>query len=330
MSARILVTGGAGYIGSATVRALAPLGYEVIVLDDLSTGHIEALPANIKLIQGSTGDVRLIRQLLTDEPVETILHFAASIEAGESMRHPGDFIANNFINTASLIETAVQLGVRGFIFSSTAAVYRASNQLLSEESAIEPANVYGETKYLVERLLKWYGQIYGLRSVILRYFNAAGASSDGRYGEDHQSESHLIPRILSVALGKAHEIEIFGTDYPTHDGTCVRDYIHVDDLAAAHILVMDHLEELAGEVFNLGTGRGYSVREVVKVAREVTGQPIPHIDRPSRPGDAPFLVASSDKIRRRLGWQPTQSDLQTIISSAWEWHKRHPHGYRSN
>jgi UDP-glucose 4-epimerase len=253
------------------------------------------------------------------------MHFAAFIEAGESMKEPGRFYRNNFVNSLSLMEAAVKSGVKRFVFSSTAAVYKSSDEPLTEDSPIGPTNVYGETKLMTERALEWYRRIHGLHFAALRYFNASGALP-GR-GEAHQPESHLIPRVLSVPLGKLDSINVNGTDYPTPDGTCIRDYIHIADLVSAHILALNGLSEQDQLIYNLGSGNGYSVMEVIKTAREVTCHPIPAEVFPRRPGDPARLVASSGKLQQELGWKPEHEDLREIIASAWEWHKSHPEGY---
>lgn len=321
----VFITGGAGYIGSATAEALLKNGHSVTVYDSLVTGHRAAVPAGAKFIHADLGDSHALASALIAERFDAILHFAAFIEAGESMRDPGRFYHNNLINSLALIETAVRAGVKRFVLSSTAAVYQSSDEPLSEESPLGPTNVYGHTKLIVEQALDWYRQIHGLRFAALRYFNASGALP-GR-GEAHQPESHLIPLVLRVALGQREAITIFGNDYPTPDGTCIRDYIHIADLVSAHLLALEALDEHDRLIYNLGNGQGYSVREVIETARAVTGHPIPAIEAPRRPGDPARLVASSQKIRRELGWQPQHPSLHEIIATAWEWHKTHPNGY---
>lgn len=323
----ILVTGGAGYIGSATAEALLQAGHSVTVYDSLVTGHRAAVPPRAQFVEAALEDRRSLSRVLTRETFDAIMHFAAFIEAGESMEHPARFYFNNLTNSVTLIDTATLAGVKRFVMSSSAAVYRSSDQPLTEESPLGPTNVYGHTKLVVEQVLDWYRQIHGLHFAALRYFNACGALP-GR-GEDHRPESHLIPRVLEVALGKTEAISIFGTDYPTPDGTCIRDYVHIADLVSAHLLALDALEKQESLIYNVGSGNGFSVREVIEMARAVTGHPIPAVEAPRRPGDPPRLVASSEKIRRELGWQPQHADLRDIISSAWEWHKSHPKGYGS-
>ena len=321
----ILVTGGAGYIGSATAEALVKAGHSVTVYDSLVTGHRAAVPEGASFIQADLADSAVLVKTLSDKRFEAVMHFAAFIEAGESMRDPGRFYHNNFTNSLTLMETAVRAGVTRFVLSSTAAVYQSSNEPLTEESPLGPTNVYGHTKLMVEQALDWYRQIHGLHFAVLRYFNACGALP-GR-GEAHQPESHLIPLVLRVPLGQRESAQIYGTDYPTPDGTCIRDYIHIADLVSAHLLALDGLSERDRLVYNLGSGNGYSVREVIETARQVTGHPIPAQELPRRPGDSARLVASSQKIKRELGWTPTHDNLQEIISSAWEWHNSHPKGY---
>jgi UDP-glucose 4-epimerase len=276
-------------------------------------------------------DTGALQKALGQDKFDAVMHFAAFIEAGESMQNPAKYFENNVINSLNLIEYARAAGIRKFVFSSTAAVYQASDEPLTEEAAIGPQNTYGQTKLMVEQTLDWYRDIYGLRYAALRYFNAAGAlpAADGLpgRGEAHQPESHLIPLVLGVALGQRESIKIYGTDYDTPDGACIRDYIHVRDLAAAHLLALQGLEERDRLVYNLGNGKGYSVKEVIEAARKVTGHPIPAVEAPRREGDAARLVASSEKIRRELGWEPQKPDLEEIIASAWEWHKSHPGGY---
>ena len=321
----IFVTGGAGYIGSATAEALLKAGHSVTVYDSLVTGHRQAVPQGAHFIHASLEDSHALAESLTGERFDAVMHFAAFIEAGESMKHPGRFYQNNLVNSLHLIETAMEAGVKRFVLSSTAAVYKSSDEPLTEESPLDPTNVYGHTKLVIEQALDWYRQIHGLHYGALRYFNACGALP-GR-GEAHQPESHLIPRVLSVPLGKLESINVNGTDYPTPDGTCIRDYIHIADLVSAHMLALDALGERDRLVYNLGSGSGYSVREVIETAREVTGRPIPATESPRRPGDPARLVASSEKVRSELGWKPQYPDLKDILESAWEWHRTHPKGY---
>lgn len=321
----IFVTGGAGYIGSAAAEALLKAGHSVTVYDSLVAGHKEAVPDGAIFVHASLEDSHALAKALTDEKFDAVMHFAAFIEAGESMKKPGRFYQNNLVNSLHLIETAVKAGVRRFVLSSTAAVYQSSDNPLTEESPLGPTNVYGHTKLVIEQTLNWYRQIHGLHFAALRYFNACGALPDR--GEAHQPESHLIPRVLSVPLGNLESINVNGTNYPTPDGTCIRDYIHISDLVSAHLLALDALGERDKLVYNIGNGSGYSVREVIETAREVTGHPIPAVESPSRPGDPARLVASSEKIRHELGWEPQHPDLKDILTSAWEWHKAHPKGY---
>ena len=321
----ILVTGGAGYIGSATAAALIDAGHSVTVYDSLVTGHRRAVPNGAVFVEADLADSHTLAKTLTDRTFEAVMHFAASIEAGESMRDPGRFYHNNLTNSLTLIETAVRAGVRRFVLSSTAAVFQSSNERLKEESVLGPTNVYGHTKLMIEQVLDWYRQIHGLHFAALRYFNACGALP-GR-GEAHQPESHLIPLVLRVPLGQREAAQIYGTDYPTPDGTCIRDYIHIADLVSAHLLALDRLSDRDRLIYNLGSGNGYSVRQVIETARQVTGRPIPVQELPPRPGDSARLVASSERIRRELGWTPEHDNLHEIISSAWEWHQSHPNGY---
>jgi UDP-glucose 4-epimerase len=321
----ILVTGGAGYIGGTVARQLLEAGHDVTVFDNLSKGYRAAVPEGTTFVQGDILDPCALDELLGGEPFDAILHFAALIEAGESMREPWRFFHNNVTGSATLIEAAVRHGVGRFVFSSTAGVYASKDTPLSEDDPLGPASVYGETKLMVERVLHWYHEVHGLRYAALRYFNAAGALPD--HGEAHQPESHLIPLVLQVALGQREHIAIFGDDYPTPDGTCIRDYIHISDLASAHLLALGALAERAVMIYNLGNGAGYSVREVIETARIVTGHPIPAVTTPRRPGDASRLVADASRIRRDLGWQPQSPQLENIIGSAWRWHQSHPRGY---
>jgi UDP-glucose 4-epimerase len=321
----ILVTGGAGFIGSACAQILLEAGHRVTVLDALITGHRAAVPEAAHFIEANLADRDTVRRTITEDNIEAVMHFAAFIEAGESMRDPGKYMENNVSCSITLLEEIQRAGIERFVFSSSAAVYASSDQPLSEESPIRPSNVYGQTKLMVEQTLEWYHLVHGLRYAALRYFNAAGASAER--GEDHPKESHLIPLVLRVPLGRLPAAKIFGDDYPTPDGTAIRDYIHIADLISAHLLALDALEEKPRLVYNLGNGAGYSVKQVIEVAREVTGHPIPAEVTPRRPGDAARLVASSEKIRRELGWTPRIPGLRDIIASAWEWHRTHPRGY---
>jgi len=321
----IFVTGGAGYIGSATAEALLNAGHSVTVYDSLVSGHRAAIPAGARFIHADLADAETLQSALTGEKFDAVMHFAAFIEAGESMKEPGRFFENNFINSLRLIETATRAGVKRFVLSSTAAVYQSSEEPLTEESPLGPTNVYGQTKLMIEQALEWYRKIHGLHFAALRYFNACGALP-GR-GEAHQPESHLIPRVLGVPLGKLDSINVNGTDYPTPDGTCIRDYIHIADLVSAHLLALEALASRERLVYNVGSGSGYSVQEVIETARSVTGHAIPAVESPRRAGDPARLVASSEKIRRELGWSPVHEDLRDILASAWEWHKSHPNGY---
>ncbi len=322
----IFLTGGAGYIGSIAARQLLESGHQVTVYDSLVTGHREAVPAGVEFIQGDLGDNKTLGSALKINKYDAVMHFAAFIEAGESMVNPPKYYQNNLINSVNLIDLAVKAGIGRFVLSSTAAVYKSSDQPLGEDSPLGPVNIYGHTKLMIEEVLDFYREIHGLRYAALRYFNAAGALPD--QGEAHQPESHLIPLVLQVPLGKREAIKIFGTDYPTPDGTCIRDYIHIVDLVSAHTLALDALEDQQKLVYNLGNGKGYSVREVIETAREVTGHPIQVEETDRRPGDSPRLVASSENIRKELGWEPKIPKLKDIIQSAWFWHQSHPEGYR--
>ena len=321
----IFVTGGAGYIGSATAEALLKAGHTVTVYDSLVTGHRQAVPEGATFIQADISDSHALAVALTREKYEAVMHFAAFIEAGESMKDPGKFLRNNLINSLSLIDMSVKARVPRFVLSSTAAVYQSSEEPLAETSALGPQNPYGYTKLAIEESLEWYRKIHGLHFAALRYFNASGALP-GR-GEAHRPESHLIPRVFQVALGQTEYATIFGTDYPTPDGTCIRDYIHLGDLVSAHMLALEALGGQDKMVYNLGSGTGYSVREVINMVSQVSGVEIPVKELERRAGDPARLVASSGKIRSELGWNPQHDSLKDIIGSAWEWHKEHPRGY---
>jgi UDP-glucose 4-epimerase len=322
---RVVVTGGAGYIGSVVADRLVRSGHFVTVLDNLSKGQREAVPARADFILADTGDAAALARIFEQGRFDAVMHFAASIEAGESVLHPEKFFDNNCARTLTLLQAVLKYRVVRFVLSSTAAVYGEPQRTpIPEDHPLEPTNPYGESKLIVERMLGWFHRIHGLRYASLRYFNAAGAAP-GR-GEAHNPETHLIPLVLEVPLGKRPAISIFGTDYPTKDGTCIRDYIHVDDLATAHLLALDALDEHSQLTCNLGSGNGFSVREVIEIARQVTGHEIPVVEAPRRAGDPAVLVASSEKIRRVLGWEPRQSDIESIVRSAWEWHKSMGYG----
>jgi UDP-glucose-4-epimerase GalE len=323
----ILVTGGAGYIGSHAVRLLLARGHDVWVYDNLSTGHRAAVPAE-RLVAGDLNEVARLDQALVLHRIEAVMHFAAYAYVGESVRDPARYYQNNLVNTLNLMECLRRHGVSRFVFSSTCATYGIPERVpITEDEPQRPINPYGATKLAVERALADYAAAYGWGYAALRYFNAAGASPDGDIGEDHDPETHLIPLVLQAALGRRPAVEVFGTDYPTPDGTCIRDYIHVDDLAEAHLLALERLEPSKGLRYNVGTGRGYSVREVIRMAEEVSGRDVRVKEGPRRRGDPPMLVASAEKIERELGWRPRYTDLRSILETAWKWHQAHPRGY---
>lgn len=326
----ILVTGGAGYIGSHTVRALQKAGHTPVVLDNLSRGHVESLPAGVEFINMDIADPALVN-LLKEKQIDGVMHFAAHSQVGESMVNPMIYYENNVVGSFRLIESVRQADVKYFVFSSTAAVYGEPEEVpIKEDARLAPTNVYGRTKLMIEQMLQDYSNIYGLRYVALRYFNAAGADNSGEIGEDHTPETHLIPLILEAALGKRPNITIFGTDYDTADGTCVRDYIHVNDLASAHILSMEYLRD-GGEsnYFNLGSGNGFSVKEIVDTTKAVTGIDFSVAIGERRAGDPGTLIASSEKAQTILGWKPVHSDVMQVIKDAWQWHQGHPNGYKA-
>ncbi len=325
----ILVLGGAGYIGSHTVYALCEAGREVVVVDNLETGHAEAVHHDAKFYKGDISDKPFLNDVFQKENIEAVIHFAAYSLVGESVENPLKYYENNLSKTRDMLEVMVANGVDKFVFSSTAATYGEPERVpILENDRTEPTNPYGETKLAMEKMFKWTGNATGLRYVSLRYFNACGAHVSGNIGEAHNPESHLIPLILQVPNGQREFISIFGNDYPTPDGTCIRDYIHVTDLADAHILAVDYL--LKGgqsDIFNLGNGVGFSVREVIETARKVTGHPIPAKEVARRAGDPAQLIASSEKAKKVLGWNPQHDSLEEIISTAWNWHKNHPNGF---
>lgn len=324
---RILVTGGAGYIGSHAVRLLLSRGHEVWVYDNLSMGHRAAVPAE-RLIVGDLDETARLDQAIVSHRIEAVMHFAALAYVGESVRDPGRYYRNNVVNTLNLMEILRRNGVQRFVFSSTCATYGVPERVpITEEEPQKPINPYGAGKLMIERALADYAAAYHWGYATLRYFNAAGASPDGSIGEDHDPETHLIPLAIGAAMGRRPPLEIFGTDYPTPDGTCVRDYIHVDDLAEAHLLALERLEPGRELRYNLGIGRGYSVREVIRTVEEVTGKSVPVREGPRRPGDPPFLVAASEKAQRGLGWRPRYTELRPIVETAWNWHRNHPKGF---
>jgi len=325
---RVLVTGGAGYIGSVVADRLLRDGHAVTVLDNLSKGAKQAVPSQADFVLANTGDEPALDRIFQSGRFDAVMHFAAFIEAGESMLSPELYFDNNSAKTLTLLRAMLRHQVLRLVFSSTAAVYGDPTRLpIVEDDPLEPTNPYGESKLMVERMLAWFHKAHGLGYASLRYFNAAGATRDR--GEMHRPETHLIPLVLQAALGQREAISIYGTDYPTKDGTCIRDYIHIDDLATAHLLALDALAQTQTHredsqlIFNLGSGSGFSVREIIDVAGRVTGKKIPVVEAPRRPGDSAVLIASSEKIKRVLGWQPRHSDIEAILRSAWEWHSTH-------
>ena len=325
----ILVCGGGGYIGSHTVKALLEAGKSVVVYDNLHKGHRNAVPKEVPFYLGDLRSKTELRELFEKKDIDAVIDFAADSLVGESMENPLKYYNNNVGGTICLLETMKEFGVKYIVFSSTAATYgEPENIPILETEPTTPKNPYGETKLTVEKMLDWVDQAYDIKYTTLRYFNAAGAHPCGEIGEDHDPETHLIPLILQVPLGKRENISIFGTDYPTKDGTCIRDYIHVSDLASAHILSLERL--IAGgksEIFNLGNGVGFSVKEVIETAKKVTGMDIKTVEAKRRAGDPAVLIASSEKIIKELNWKPQFSDLDQILATAWKWHKNHPDGY---
>ena len=326
----IAVLGGAGYIGSHAVDQLIEKKYDVIVIDNLQTGHKEAIHKKARFYNGDIRDKEFLSTVFDKESIEGILHFAANSLVGESMEEPLKYFNNNVYGTQVVLETMQQYGIKNIVFSSSAATYGEPKEIpINETAETSPENPYGETKLMMEKMLKWCDKAYGIKYVALRYFNVAGAKLDGTIGEDHTPESHLIPLILQTALGQREKISIFGDDYSTPDGTCIRDYVHVVDLIDAHILALNYLiKENESNVFNLGSNTGFSVKEMVEAARHVTNKEIIAIIEPRRAGDPSTLIASSEKARSILGWKPKYTDIKEIISSAWNWHVNHPSGYR--
>ncbi|TCI36280.1 UDP-glucose 4-epimerase GalE [Exiguobacterium sp. SH4S7] len=326
----ILVVGGAGYIGSHAVYQLIDRGEEVVVVDNLSTGHRQALHPNATFYEGDIRDKVFLDNVFSQSQFDQVIHFAANSLVGESMEKPLDYYDNNVYGTQVLLETMVRHSVLEIVFSSTAATYGDQEIMPITESALtHPTSTYGETKLAMEKMMGWIGNAHGLRYVALRYFNVAGARSGGEIGEDHHPETHLIPLILEVANGKRNHISIYGTDYPTEDGTCIRDYIHVEDLVDAHVRALHYLRDgQKSDVFNLGSNAGFSVHEMIQAARQVTGHAIPAQATKRRAGDPARLIASAEKAKRILGWSPERTDITRIIADAWAWHAAHPDGYR--
>jgi UDP-glucose 4-epimerase len=320
---KIFVVGGAGYIGSVCAELLLNQGHDVAVFDNLSEGHRGAVDPRARFFEGNLSDREKITSALRDTRPDAVMHFAANALVGESMENPSKYFRNNVAHGLNLLDAMIDTGVTRFVFSSTCAIFGPPERVPIDETAPQhPINPYGESKLAFEKILRWYDDIHGLRFVSLRYFNAAGASE--KFGEDHRQETHLIPNVLKVALGQKPHVEIYGTDYETPDGTCIRDYIHILDLSEAHVLA---LEAKQSGYYNLGTGGGSSVREVVERCRQITGKNISVVEKPPRPGDPPRLIATSEKIKRELGWQPKFQSLDAIIESAWKWHLKFPRGY---
>ena len=319
----VFLTGGAGYIGSVCVEELCNAGHAVTVFDNLTEGHRSAVDSRATFVEGCFSDEAFVTESLKASGADVIVHFAAHAQVGESMQNPGKYFGNNVASALNLLKAAVTTDVKKFVFSSTCATYGPPDRVpMTEDLPQRPINPYGESKLMFEKILQWYQQIHGLEFVAFRYFNAAGATA--KFGEHHRIETHLIPNVLKVSMGQAKQCEIFGTDYPTPDGTCIRDYIHIVDLAQAHILAMAPGKQ---GFYNLGNGDGYSVREVIETCERVTGKKIPVVEKPRRPGDPPRLVASAEKARSELGWQPRFPKLEDIVRTAWDWHQGHPSGY---
>ena len=326
----ILVCGGAGYIGSHTVHQLVEKGEDVVIVDNLQTGHMGAVNPKAKLYKGDIREAEVLDRIFTENKIDAVVHFAANSLVGESMTNPLKYFNNNVYGMQVLLEAMVRHGIDKIVFSSTAATYGEPERIpIMEDDRTEPTNPYGQSKLIMEKMMKWVSLANGIRYVSLRYFNAAGAIEDGSIGEDHSPETHLIPLILQVPLGKRDHITVFGEDYPTPDGTCLRDYIHVLDLADAHVLAIDYLRR-GGEsnIFNLGNGQGFSVKEMIEAAREATGLDIKVEIGERRAGDPAQLIASSEKARKVLGWQPKFTDVKAVIGTAWKWHQQHPEGYQ--
>jgi len=325
---RVLVAGGAGYIGSNMTAMLVAEGHEPVVYDNLSKGHAQAVVQGARFVEGDLADYGLLVKTLKEYSAEAVMHFAAFIEVAESVREPLEFYRNNVSNTQNLLSAMLECGVQKFVFSSTAAVYGQPEETpITENCPTRPINPYGESKLAVERMCHWASQAQKLRYAALRYFNACGAGQNCTLGEDHEPESHLIPLVINAALGRREDAKIFGTDYETPDGTCVRDYIHIEDLCRAHLLALAKLEEQRELVYNLGNGTGYSVRQVIDTVKKVSGRDFNVTETARRPGDPAVLNSDASKANRELGWQPQIPELERIIETAWQWHSRHPEGY---
>ncbi len=323
---RLLVTGGAGYIGSVVVERALARGHQVVVIDNLQEGHAAAVPPECRLVRADYGDRAVLTRIFSEVAVEAVVHLAAETTVATSVSDPAIYFHNNTVNGLALLDTMRQFGVQRLVFSSTAATYgEPVTTPITEEHPQQPINAYGESKLMFERCIRWYHRAYGLRAASFRYFNAAGATE--RCGEAHRHESHLIPLVLDVAAGDRASVNLYGSDYPTRDGTCVRDYVHVADIAEAHLLALDAVDRLELDWFNIGTGTGHTVAEVVAAVERVTGRPVRTVRRERRPGDPATLVASADRIRRVLGWTPRYPDLEEIIATAWRWRQQHPGGY---
>jgi UDP-glucose 4-epimerase len=328
---RVLVTGGAGYIGSHAVKLLADSGHEITVLDNLSHGHLKAVDSRARFVEGNTGNQNLVTGILKDHKIEAVMHFAANIEVGESVANPGKYYENNFSSALTLLISMRDAGVKKLVFSSTAAVYgNPESTPILETMMRAPINPYGRSKLMTEMAIEDFSKAHGLGFTVLRYFNVAGAAPDASLGEDHQPETHLIPRLLIAARDGKESAKIFGTDYPTRDGTCVRDYVHVMDLAEAHRLSLEALAPGQGNIYNLGSEQGFSVKEVLTTCEKVIGRKIAVEEAERRAGDPAVLVASSEKIRRELNWKPAFADLESIVGHAWAWHQKFPQGYATS
>ncbi|MCK4659612.1 MAG: UDP-glucose 4-epimerase GalE [Phycisphaerae bacterium] len=327
---KILVTGGAGYVGSHCVRGLCDADHEVVVYDDLRAGHREAVDKRATLVEAGLADLPVLEKTVKGAGFEAVMHFAASLDVGESVKHPLDYYENNMVNTVRLLRVMEQHQITKFVFSSTCAIYGIPESVpITEVMSQSPINPYGHTKLAMEWAMRDSAVGWGLGCCALRYFNAAGAASDGTLGEDHDPELHLIPIVLQVALGQREKVRIYGVDYPTHDGTCVRDYTHVEDLASAHLLAIESQQTGCFRCFNVGTGVGSTVKDILEAAREVTGHPIPAKPAPRRPGDPPELYADPTEIMSKLGWKPKYTDIRQTVRTAWQWHQAHPHGFQS-